>query len=122
MKHCKSVEFCQFLECQATCTNAKSLIENFLVTVLSLLLIHTVFCPQEAQSYRNEAKVYILTCAVTWPAQNFAWVKMFDFRLSTVFCTRYCILKHKMTRYSKNPEGPWPPGYAYIRAVYITYM
>jgi len=30
-----------------------------------------------------------------------------------------------MTIYSKNLEGPWtpgPPGYAYVRAVYITYM
>jgi len=30
-----------------------------------------------------------------------------------------------MTRYSKNVEGPWSPslpGYAYVRAVYITYM
>jgi len=30
-----------------------------------------------------------------------------------------------MARYSKNLEGPWlpaPSGYAYLRAVYITYM
>ena len=50
---------------------------------------------------------------------------MFDFRRATVFCLRYCLLKHKMTRYSKNVEGPWSPslpGYAYVRAVYITYL
>jgi len=27
-----------------------------------------------------------------------------------------------MTRHSKDLEGPCPPGYAYVRAVYITYM
>jgi len=27
--------------------------------------------------------------------------KMFDFRRATVFCLRYSLLKHKMTRYSK---------------------
>jgi len=27
-----------------------------------------------------------------------------------------------MTRYSKNLNGPWPPGYAYVRAVDITRM
>jgi len=27
-----------------------------------------------------------------------------------------------MTRYSKNLEGPWPSGCAYVRAVYIKYM
>jgi len=39
---------------------------------------------------------------------------------ATVFCLRYCLLKHKMTSYSKNLEGPWPAGYVYVRAVYIT--
>jgi len=32
-------------------------------------------------------------------------------------------LRHKMTRYSKNLEVPWPtgpPGYTYVRGVYIT--
>jgi len=31
--------------------------------------------------------------------------------------------RHKMTRYSKNLEVPWPtgpPGYTYVRGVYIT--
>ena len=42
---------------------------------------------------------------MTWPAQNLDWVKMFDFRRATVFCLRYCLLKHKMTRYSKNLGG-----------------
>jgi len=27
-----------------------------------------------------------------------------------------------MTGYSKYLEGPWLPGYACVRAVYITYM
>jgi len=50
---------------------------------------------------------------------------MFDFRQATVFCFRYCLLKHKMTRYSKNLEVRGPLaflGYAYVRAIYITYM
>jgi len=34
------VEFCQFLECKDPCTNAKTPIENFVATVLRLLLIH----------------------------------------------------------------------------------
>jgi len=34
----------------------------------------------------------ILMCAVAWPAQNFGWVKMFDFRRETVFSFRYCLL------------------------------
>jgi len=32
-------------------------------------------------------------------------------------------LKHKITRYSKNLKVPWstgPPGYTYVRGVYIT--
>jgi len=58
-------------------------------------------------------------------AQNFGWDKMFDFRRAKIFCLRCCLLKHKLTRYSKNverlsPSGP--PGYAYVRAVYITYV
>jgi len=67
----------------------------------------------------------MLTCAVEFPAQNFGRVKMFAFRRATVFCLKYCLLKHKMTRYSKNLEGHAPlphPGYVYVRAVYITYM
>ena len=59
---------------------------------------------------------------MAWVAQNFGWVKMFDFRRATEFCSRYCLLKHKMTRYSKYFEGPWLPGYAYVRSVCITYM
>jgi len=62
-----------------------------------------------------------------WHGQpkNFEWVNMLDFRRATVYCLRYCLLKHKTTRYSKNLEGqlpPDPPGYAYLRAVCITYM
>jgi len=50
---------------------------------------------------------------------------MFDLRRATVFCLRYCFLKHKMTGYSKYLEGPLapgPPGYAYVRAVCIMYI
>ena len=62
---------------------------------------------------------------VVWPAQNFRWAKMFDLRRATVFWFRYCLLKHKMTRYSKiwRAMAPCPrPGYAYVCAVYITHM
>jgi len=38
---------------------------------------------------------------VAWPVQKFWWVKMFDFRPATVFCLKYCLLTHKMTRYYK---------------------
>jgi len=51
-----------------------------------------------------------------WVGQN-VW-----FWRATAFFSTYCLLKHKMTRYSKHLEGPWPPGYAYVRAVCITYM
>ena len=50
-----------------------------------------------------------LTYAVAWIAKNFGWIKMFDFRRATVFCLRYCLLKHNMTRYSKNLDEPSPP-------------
>jgi len=53
---------------------------------------------------------------------KFGWVKMFDFTRATVYFLRYCLVKHKMTRYSKNLEGPWLHGYACVRAVYTTYM
>jgi len=44
----KSVEFFQFLECQASLHKFKAPIENFLATVLRFPLIH--LCPQKAQS------------------------------------------------------------------------
>jgi len=34
--------------------------------------------------------------------KNFGGSKMFDFRRATLFCVRYRLSKHKMTRYSKN--------------------
>jgi len=40
----------------------------------------------------------------------FSGAKIFDFRLATVFCLRYRLSKHKMTRYSKHFLGEWPPG------------
>jgi len=35
---------------------------------------------------------------------------MFDFRLATVFCLGYRLLKNKLTRYFKNFEGHGPVG------------
>jgi len=39
-----------------------------------------LYCTQGSQSYSNGTRIWILTCAAAWPAQNFGWVKMFDFR------------------------------------------
>jgi len=36
MKHCKSVQFCQFLECQAPLHKRNPPIEDFLATVLTI--------------------------------------------------------------------------------------
>jgi len=47
------------------------------------------------------------------------WVEMFNFTRATVYFLRYLLLKHKMTRYSKNS---WLHGYACLRAVCITYI
>jgi len=51
----------------------------------------------------------ILMCAVAWPAQNFGWVKMFDFRRETVLCFRYCLLSTKSLNIIHNFEGPRTP-------------
>ena len=71
MEHYKSVEFCQFIECQV------HLLKNFQRRFWVRCLI--IFCPQETQSYPDETRVQILTWAVAWSAQSFGWVKMFDF-------------------------------------------
>jgi len=89
--------FCQFLEYQAPphkrkAPLLKSFQQHFWVCYLFL------FCPQESQSYSNETRIWILTCEAAWPAQNFRWVKMFDFRRAIVLCLRNCLLNHKMTR------------------------
>jgi len=57
--------------------------ENFLATVLSLLLIHLLSTRSRILPKWN--KNSNAKCAVAWPAQNCGWVKMFDFRRATVF-------------------------------------
>jgi len=55
MKHYKSVELLPIFKISSFPTHTQSpRIENFLATVVSLLLI---FCPQEAQFYPNETSV-----------------------------------------------------------------
>jgi len=39
---------------------------------------------------------------------------MFDFRRATVFCLESRLLKHIITRYTKN-WGAWPPGPFWLR-------
>jgi len=89
-------------------------IKHFPAKVLSLLLNHLLSTRSPILPKWNKSlNTYIAVAMVSpklWVGQN-VW-----------FCLRYCLLKPKMTRHSKNLEGPCPPGYAYVRAVYITYM
>jgi len=76
--------FCQFLECKDPLHKGNvPLLKTFWRWFWDCCLF--IFCPQEAQSYPNETSVWILTCAVAWPAQNFGWVKMFNFTRATVY-------------------------------------
>jgi len=91
--------FCQSLECQAPpaqmqCSPYWKLSSN----------------GSESAAYSSFAnkKAILPKWNLGWPAQKFGWVKMFDFRRATIFCLRYCLLKHKITGYSKNLAGPWP--------------
>jgi len=54
MKYYKSVEFMSIFRMLSLPAQTQTPIENFLATVLRLLLIH--FCPQ-AQSYPNDTRV-----------------------------------------------------------------
>ena len=56
------------------------------------------------------------------PAQNFWWAKYFDLRRATVFCSGCWLLKHKMTRYSRNigrhgTLGPYVFAYGYKKRI-----
>jgi len=57
--------------------------ENFLATVLSLLLIHLLSTRSRILPKWN--KNSNAKRAVAWPAQNVGWVKIFYFRRATVF-------------------------------------
>jgi len=81
MKHYKSVEFLSIFRMSNPRTQTQSsLIENFLATVLSLLLIRLLSTRSPILPKWNKS------CAVAWPAQNCGWIKMFDLRRATVFC------------------------------------
>jgi len=82
MKRYKSVEILSNFRMSSHRTNAKAPVENFLATVLRLLLIHFLSTRSTILAKWNKS---ILTCAVAWPAQNFRWVKMVDFRRATVY-------------------------------------
>jgi len=77
MKHYKPVEFLSILGVSSPPT------ENFLATVLSLLLIHLLSTRNRIFPKWN--KNLNAKCAVAWPAQNCGCVKMFDFRRTRVF-------------------------------------
>jgi len=63
MKHYKSVELLSVFRMSSSPAQTQSPpIENFLATVLRLLLIHLL--PARRQSYPNETRVVILTCVV----------------------------------------------------------
>jgi len=77
--------FCQLLEHQAPAQTQSPPVENFLATVLSLLLIHRLSTRSPILPKWKKSLNTVLTCAVAWPAQNFGWVKLFDFRWATIF-------------------------------------
>jgi len=124
LKHYKSEEFLSIVIMSSLHrTNVKPHYWNFLVTVPSLLLIHLLStrspilskCNKNLNSYvrsgNDQTKL--------WVGQN-VW-----FWVSNSISFEILPLKHKMTRYSKHLEGPWPtgpPDYAYVRAVYTMYM
>ena len=94
MIHYKSVEFLSIYRMSSPP------IENFPATVLSLLLNHLLSTRSPILPKWNKSlNTYMRSVMVSpklWVGQN-VW-----------FCLRYCLLKHKMTRCSKNLEGPCP--------------
>jgi len=91
-KHYKSVKYLSIYRISSPPT------ENFPATVLSLLLNHLLSTRSPILPKWNKSlNTYMRSGMVSpklWVGQN-VW-----------FCLRYCLLKHKMTRYSKNLEGP----------------
>ena len=93
---------------------------NFLLTVLSErhFRIFATFSIFSSQQWERGLHKWIslgphISQIRPWkPDENFGWVKTFDFRRATVFCLRYSLLKHRMTRYSKKigrAVAPFPP-------------
>jgi len=84
VKHYKLVECLSIFRISSPpALTQSSPIENSPATVLVLLLIHLLSTRSPILPHWNK---HILTWAVAWPAQNFGWDKMFDFRRATVFC------------------------------------
>ena len=107
----------QFLECQAPPHKRKPPYRK-LSSDRSVAYSSFVHKKPNLTQMKQEFKYF----RAQWHAQNFGWVKMFDFRRATIFCLRCCLLKHKMTRYSQNLEGPWPPAPPLATPMYVRFM
>jgi len=49
-----------------------------------------------------------------WEGKKILGPKMFDLSRATAFCLGRHFSNHKMTRYDKNLEGPWPLGPSWL--------